>query len=476
MSINQLLEIGRRSLQAYQAAMNTTGQNIANVNTDGYSRRQVEITSDRTSPGGLNVGVVGREALGVGSSVQDIRRVKDRLLSRAHRDAQTGHAQAEEEHRLVSNVEGVFPTAEGASLSDQLSSFWNSWEQLANYPTDRTVRQGVLSKAQTLSSTIRRIDRGLERIRTETKAQIQNGVEDANELFEEIADLNAKISAGSATGAEDLEAKDERDRLLDELAQKLPIEVQERENEFAVLVDGKTVVQGDKYSTLSADTSGQTATVTFDDANVDFDYSGDKVGELGARLQVLNDTIDDTQSRLDSLSQSIVQEVNAIHNGANTSPHKSGPDTSFEMDGTTAAGDFFDPTGTDAGSIAVHTDIVNDPTRIASSDTTGDAGNNQVALALAGLRDANLAGIGSDQPNDFAADLLSDVGAQVQSARTRADAESTAAEHVKALKEGTEGVSLNEEMTHLIEYQQAFAASARIVQNARRMSETLMSI
>lgn len=474
MSINQLLEIGRKSLQAYQAAMNTTGQNIANVETDGYSRRQVDLSSDRTSPGGLNVGVVGREALGTGASVQDIRRVQDRLLSRAHRDATTGHSTAEEEHRLISNLEGVFPTAEGGSLSDQLSAFWNSWEQLANYPSDETVRQGVLGKAQTLATTIRRIDRGIERVRSEAEAEIQSGVDDANELFERIADLNRKISAGSATGAEDLEAKDERDRLLDRLAEKLPVEIQEREHEFAVLVDGKTVVQGDQFGTLEADTSGTTATVSFRGTDVDFDYSDDKSGQIGARLEVVNETIAETQNRLDSLARELVTEVNDLHNHNKPNP---GPTSdSFEQDGTTQAGDFFDAGKTAAGSIEVLDAVKADPTKIAASGVSGDAGDNTVALNIAGLRDSQVLSGGTETPGDFAATMLSDIGAKVQSARTRADAESTAADHVAALKEGTEGVSLNEEMTNLIEYQQAFAASARLVQNARQMSETLMSI
>jgi hypothetical protein len=201
-----------------------------------------------------------------------------------------------------------------------------------------------------------------------------------------------------------------------------------------------------------------------------------EVGELGARLQVLNDTLEDAETRMDDLASQIVQAVNDIHNDANTSPHKSGSDNAYEQDGTTAAGDFFTPGNTTAASIQVHQDIQDDPTRIAASDTSGETGNNQVALAIGELRNTDLTGLGSESANNFASNLLSDIGSKVQSAKTRSEAEATAADHVKALKDGTEGVSLNEEMTNLIEYQQAFAASARIVQNARQMSETLMSI
>ncbi|MFT5498425.1 MAG: flagellar hook-associated protein 1 FlgK [Kiritimatiellia bacterium] len=174
------------------------------------------------------------------------------------------------------------------------------------------------------------------------------------------------------------------------------------------------------------------------------------------------DGIGTTRSDLNSLVSTLVAQVNAVHSAG------------YGADGSTG-NDFFDAAGTTASSIDRSSDI-DDPQAIAGSSSATAAGDNANALALHDIRYANVMGGGSQTMADNVVDIVSEVGASVVAARTRAlGAESTVA-GLDALAEGVSKVSIDDEMVTLIKLQQAYAASARVLSTSEEMFDLLLSI
>ncbi len=449
MSIQNLYRLSRRSFGVFSAQMNVAGQNVANAGTPGYSRRRLMVAPVGPPRGGVQMRPAF--AVGGGVSAQSLERVRDGLLASASGDARTGLGGADEETRLLSALEGTFGVGSGASLQDVMGGFWNAWSDLANNPTDTGVRTTLLSQAETVADTVGDLDANLARLAGETQTALGQSVGEVNGLLDEIAALNTQISAASAAGSPDLAAEDRRDAAVAELAAFVPVEVSSDGNGYTVTIDGMVAVQGDEARGLTLDTpTGGPAAVRFEGTTVAFASSE---GQVGAQLRTLNDTIPATRAALDEFAAALVTQVNDAHAAG------------FGLDGSTGL-NFFDPAGLTAGSVRLSDDL-DDPAKIAASGALGEPGNSDVALALAGLR------TGFDEQ---VVDLVSGVGAKLRAAKTAANGHFAVVSHLDAMQRGVSGVSLDEEMTNLLEAQHAYAAAARLLTTADEMMQTILAL
>ncbi|MFQ5572116.1 MAG: flagellar hook-associated protein FlgK, partial [Rhodothermales bacterium] len=306
MSINQLIDITRRSFRSLNGAMNTVSQNIANVNTEGYSRRRVTLQADSLVSPGIITQTPPGTATGAGVSIGAYERMRDGLLAASTYDASTGLGSAQEEQRLLGALEGIFPIGDG-SLSDQLNDFWDAWATLADHPTDNGVRMALRSHAQSLTTTFNRTDEALSLLEQGTEEVLVASVDEVNGLFNKIAELNNTVQSARFQGSPDLVAEDERDQLVKDLAALLPVRVQEdREIGYSVLVNGMTVVQGDHVVELNLDRSGGTPRIVYGDTQVEFNPPQGSDGKLGALLRMVTDTLPGTRSSLDTMANALV--------------------------------------------------------------------------------------------------------------------------------------------------------------------------
>ncbi len=451
MSLKLLLEISRRSFRAANAGMNTVAQNVANANTDGYSRRRVTLKPNSLSSPGLYTQLPIGSATGAGVTVERYQRMRDQLLDDAVWRANTGRGGAGEEARLLSALEGIFAPGSGHALPDVLDTFWTGWGDLANNPTDVGVRTTVLHRADTLADTFHHLASGIERLSTDTRSALRAGVEAVNSRLQKIADLNATIREARYAGSPDLAAADARDRLVRELSAYAPVRVDRDDNGYTLTISGMAVVQGTEVTSLgyAARTSSSPATVRFGDSDVAF--NAEAGGKPGAWPRTVNEPLPGVRAELDALAKNLVEDVNAAHAAG------------YDLDDDTGL-PFFDPAGITASTISV---AVTEPEDIAASGAAGQFGDNTQALAIADLR------TGFDEA---AIDLMAGIGAQVKQASARAEAQAAVVAHAEGMARGVRGVSLDEEMTNLIEYQQAFAASARVLSTAQQMMDTLLAI
>lgn len=474
MSLNSLYELSRRSFRALDAAMNVTGQNVANINTEGYSRRRVVLAPDSPAIGGPQTTIRPQVSVGAGVSVAVYERIRDGLLDKAGWEAQGTLGFASEEHRIISTLEGLFPASGPGSLGTLLSNFWDQWSNVANNPTDHGVRLALRGTAETLTTALNRMDADIHALEGQATTDLANGVARTNGLLKEIASLNANIALARNAGTPDLEAEDRRDALVQELGAFAPIRVAQDANAgYTISVNGMTVVQQDKAVLLDLDTSGETPVLTFSGTGVAF--PGDtRSGRIGAWLHTLSETMPDARAQLDTLARAIVTDVNALHSaryddaGLPVTPDAPGF-FHYSVDG------LGNEIGVTAGSIRLSDEVMADASVIGTPGFYTASGE-EIALAISGLRGMGLTGLGGESAEHFAIDIVSGIGAQVQRAAAQAESQAAVVSHLEAMSIGVSGVSLEEEMTKMIQFQQAFAASARVLNTVDEMMQTLLAI
>ena len=465
MSLLQLIEITRRSFETSTAAINTIGQNIANEHTEGYRRRRVDLNAESYNGPGVIIGAPLDQSYGLGVSLQSIDRVRDQLLASSTWEARSGLGASDEESRLLSAIENLFPANSPGSLDNVLNEFWNAWNDLSNDPADLGIRQTLISRAGALSDTFNRLGTDLDRLENQAVNDLTARVDDFNSKLLELADLNEQIQAQRSRGTPDLAAEDLRDRIVSELAEIAPIHVEETElHTFNITVNSKTVLQGRDVSLLTLDTGVNPPTLTYGGTGLPYNPPAGDDGRIGAILRTLNQTIPDARGRLDDLVDTLVTRVNAIHS------------TGFGLDGVTGR-NFFDPAGLAAGTMAVSDDISEGRFIAASSDPDATAtGNNDIAFAILNERTVQQATLNGSSFEGHLIDTVSSIGGQLETVNGQFEGHLAVVNYLDALDRGVSGVSVNEELTDLIQYQQSFAAAARVLNSAQVMMDTLLTI
>ncbi len=467
---NQGLEIGRRALQAQQAALNLTSNNVANANTQGYSRRRGVMES----VDGGSLGPVGN-----GVDVTSVERLRSRFLdAQARTENQVRGRWEELEHTLgglesifnetsgagSSEAGTVFNEPSGAGLSGSLSRFWNAWQDLANVPESGAARAAVRQEAEFMSNTLHQSHQRLQESRTQLDNEVVGEVGAINGILDRLASINAQIPRASfgRGGLADLE--DQRDNLLDELSQKVDVALVEQENgQVSVLMSGHNLVEGTSavhLETRQVTSGGVSGTqVAFAD---DGSLAQIRSGRLSGLIEARDQLIPDLNRRLDELAAGMVEQVNRVHRAGTG------------LTGGTGI-NFFDPNHTTAANISVADAIRADLGNIAASQD-GNTGDNGVAIAISGLRNKRFMGGGTSTVEGFYATLLGEVGSRSKEAQTMAENHRLFSTQIENRRQSIQGVSLNDEGAQLVLFQRAYQAAARTVSVIDDLMETTINM
>ncbi len=250
MSINGLFNIGQSALNAQQNTIATTGNNIANVNTPGYSRQYVQLEDAfalTDKPGAQGMGV---------DAVQVLRRF-DQFIEVSFLDKYTEASRWEQQSTTMTSVESIFNEANRTGISDSMTAFFKAWQDLALRPDDSATRQNLLSTSDNLSLLVRQSMEDLEQIRQQMDLSIQVDVDRANELIGTIAELNKQITQNTIVGVSNPnDLMDKRDVAIRELAEIVDIDTQYGDgNDITIrLSNGFPLVQG--HETFSLEVLG----------------------------------------------------------------------------------------------------------------------------------------------------------------------------------------------------------------------------
>lgn len=222
MSTFHTLETGRRGLSAGQASLSTTGHNIANANTKGYSRQQVNTSSAAS----LEVWTSqGAGQLGTGVSVDSVMRVRDRFLDQQFRGRTAELNEWQTKSEALGNVETILGEPGENGLNASMGRLWNAWQDLASDPSNLAVQAVVKERAQAFADVAKTIDRSMGDVTAELKEQASAADKDAQTLISRIEELNKHIIQ---TGTQANDLRDQRDAAVDELSQLVDIKVSEK--------------------------------------------------------------------------------------------------------------------------------------------------------------------------------------------------------------------------------------------------------
>jgi flagellar hook-associated protein 1 FlgK len=324
MSLLGLFDIGKSAILSNQVAMNAISNNIANVNTEGYSRQEVVL---ETTAG---VQIRG-DYLGRGVSIAGITRHFDKFIQLQIIGQNQSYGRSSSLNQGLSHVEQIFNEAKGLGLSNSLQDYFNSWQGVATDPEGQPQRITLLQKAKALIQNAQQIERDVSDTLKNVNDEIANVVERVNTITSQIVQLNEKIVQVEA-GQTDKQAsfiRDQRDKLLNDLAEQIDYTWYEDNNGYlTVMVGGKSLVTPEKAYQLSTsvDIEGNRS-VTFGSEDLTSLFSK---GQLAGNIAVRDELSTDTLTSLRKLIASIIKETNSLHSSG------------YGLDGSTG-NDFFDP-------------------------------------------------------------------------------------------------------------------------------------
>jgi flagellar hook-associated protein 1 FlgK len=454
-----VLNIGTSTLLLQQRAISVTGNNIANVNTPGYSRQRLNLETN--IPVATEVGPIGT---GVRSG--RVERVYDRFLGVQLNNENANLGRWEAQRGMLERVEAVFDESGGYGLNQALSDFWNSWQDLSLKPSGQTERAVAVVTSQTLADAIRQKYSELAQAREDIDAAVEGAVADINRLTAQMADLNEKIASIEAGGDNANDYRDSRDLALKQLSEIIDISsFEDAKGQVVVSVgSGRPLVETGTTWQLSTQTNaaGHTDISWPDLTGGMVNITGEiTAGKIGGWLRARDTQIAGYQNDLDALAQTLMDEVNTLHADG------------YGLDGTTGT-DLF--TGTGAVDMAINPDILNDLDLLAASATAvGVPGNADNAIAISSLRTAMTMN-GTATFDDAANALVSQVGYDVQTSKGNASHQTDMLTYLENYRESVSGVSLDEEMVNLVKFQAAYDAGAKMISMVDEMLDSLMSM
>ncbi len=463
---------------AVQQGIQTTAHNIANVNTEGYSRQRQILGAAQPFP-------IRNGFLGTGVEQISVDRITDEFVLKQLVAQNSSFAATDTQAQALRQIEEVLNEQEVGGISAALNDLYDAFSDLSSAaePGAPVEREAVRASAQSLIDAFQRADGQLRQMQRDADGGIQSTIAEINHLASQIAELNVEIGLEAGRGpANDL--MDERDRLLRELGSKIDISTVDTANSqvMVFLAGGFPLVDGNSARTLEAQVDPTNpfdpsfSLVIFNDGSATTDITNDiGGGQLGGLLRVRDTILPAAIRSLDTIAYNLVDSVNTVH-AAGTG-----------LDGT--VGDFFQATGQvedAARDLALDANIAASTDAIAAGLTT-DPGDNENASNLAALRNTAAAlFLPGDPPGpatgpartllEHTSFVIADIGQQTRDMQFASAREGQILEVLENRRDEASGVSLDEEATNLIRLQAAFQANARVVSVVDRLLQDLVSI
>jgi flagellar hook-associated protein 1 len=453
------MSVALQSLLVQQGALEVTANNIANANTPGYSR---EVPNLEESPPILS----GNTMIGTGVTLQSVKSVRDNILD-LRIDQETSQQSSLSSYvDSMNQVQSLFNETQGSGLQTYLSNFFNSFQSLATDPTDSSLRQSVITAGQDLAGAFSETSQNLSTIQQGLDQSVVQTVQQVNQLTAQVANLNQQIQDVSNGGDDPGSLEDQRDQDLTDLSNLIDTSVI-YSNGGSVSVttnNGTLLVSGNQSDDLTTQVNSATGMhdVYAQGTDITSSIAG---GQLQGLINARDSSIPSTQTSLDNLAAGVISAVNQQQSAG------------YDLNGAQGT-EFFTPftpsaSGSNAGAAATMTVAITDPDQIAASSdgTSGDNGN---ATALADLQNQS---IDSGQTaGDYYSNLIDQVGNDVSNATSEQTAVGLVLQQLTNQQQSISGVSLDEEATNLISYQQAYEAAARVISTVDELNQTALNM
>jgi flagellar hook-associated protein 1 len=448
----QGIHISSSALRNMQMALDTIGHNIANVNTQGYSRQRVSFKTLPPSTFFQN----GRQAIGTGVTLAGIDRARDMFLEQRVRTLQGDLGRTGTLATNLSAIEGVYQEPSDSGISRALTRFFDGWSALGSRPDDPAAKSQVAQAGQMLTDRIRTAARELQSLGDQNTAQIGNTFDQIDRIASTIAQLNNQIQQFAGQGTPN-DLMDQRDVLVRDLSDLVDVRVETfQDGSYSVYAAGFTLVEGAHARPMPRAYDINTQSLTFNGAS--FPVRG---GQLAGQFQTAQ-AVSRRASELDTLANELRTQINTLH--------RQGQDAN----GNTNV-DFFDPLATGAMAFDLSAAVKSSSANVMAS-VTGNASDGGLALNLAALRETSMAGLGNrtfDGYYEAAVNQAATEASYFAQARDTSDAMMT---QVSAQQEAVSGVSLDEEMADMLRFQRSYQAAARALTVFDQMTEDVINM
>lgn len=485
--------VASRAMDASQASINVTGNNIANINTEGYTRQRVDINSITIS-GTVQKYATPQVSTGIGSKAMGTTQIRDPYIDVRYRSQNAEDSRYKTAVSGLSDLQDVFDEASTDGLQAELSSFINDLQKFSEKPTSSDIAQVTRSAAQKVTRIINMYATQVSEVRTQQVQNLNVVVNnDFNSYVKNIADLNNQIKKEEIYGNKPNELYDKRNTLIDKLAGVATIKVSSSPEKISEdltisrlsisIADPSTgksikIVDNDKFSVLSTKDDGSTVSLslmgTDSKENNDInDYFSD--GSVKGYVDLINgkgsyaaagennsNGVAYYQKSMDIFANQFATALNKINDVTNGTA--SGKPLFTNADGTT--------TNVTAKSIQVSKAWLENPSYISntnSTTTTGSGGNDNILRMLAAMSDPQKFNVNPTDTtpaftgtfNEYMTGLLGDLGTNVEMGTKFSETASSVLDTISNTRESSSGVSLNEEGINLTAYQKVYNAAMR---------------
>ena len=469
MGIADILNIARSSLRANQQALQVLSHNIANAATEGYSRQRVDFSTNM--PLVTANGVLGR---GINSDV--VLRAEDKFITQRLLIEKQRAGRWTSIDQALKEIELSFSDTGDFDLSSVITKFFNAAEQLSLNPENRAARTNLIQRAEFMVSKFRAIADTLLRIQKNIDNEVQTVAKKANDIIRSIADINGAILVVELGGNRANDLRDNRDILVSKLSDLINVNVFENDRGSVVislsgniLVDGKT--KRELVLTHNAAGYRSKTTLSIEGSSTEVSFSG---GRLSGLIKVRDDHLVTYKSALDIMAKDLSKAVNDLHFKG------------FDLNGNTGI-NFFKTNIEFARDMALTDDVKNDITKIAAAagydsnsdgniDLSNGPGDNSVLKAIASLRNSGIDAGGVNSIFDSYGSLLGIIASEANQSQDMMETQTLLVEQITNLKESRVGVSLDEELTKMIVFQNNYAAASRMIKMVERMMQSVMEM
>jgi len=454
MSLGSSLATAVQAMLTDQGALAVTSNNIANVNTPGYTRQVANLEEAPPAQyGNLN--------FGEGVELTNIQSIRDKILQLRLNQETQAQGKLNTFTNGMNQIQTAFNEASGTGLQSLLSNFFNSLQSLSADPTNAGYRQAVIGAAQSLAAGFRQTATTLVQQQQNADQGVVQTVQQINQLTAQIATLNGEIATTAGAGLNTNSFEDQRAQLITQLSGLVDVQTIAANGNTVTLTtnNGAELVVGSQSFNLQ---TGVNPTTSFHDVYAQGTdvTSSIQSGTLAGDIQLRDQEIPSLQSNMDTLAYNIENAVNA-QNAAG-----------FDLNGNAGGSIFQPPTGVTGAALNM-TVAITDPNLLAASGD-GTAGDNANATALADLQKQNI--VSGQAPLAYYAGLVSQIGNDAATASNQLTGGSLLIQQLNDQINSVSGVSLNEEGANLIQFQNAYTAASRVAAVVASLYQTAINM
>lgn len=466
------LQIAKSGLYVSQKALEVTGNNISNANTKGYSRQRLDVSpSSNFTNGSISVGS--------GVVIDKVEQIRNKYLDTQFRNENSLNNELSFKTFSLNYIEGIISEPSDYGLNASLSDLFNSIEALSYNAQDTNLREIVVQNAVKLTDNFRLISGNLIDYQQDVDNNVSLMVEEVNRLGEQICALNKTIFSHETKGLQANELRDRRGVLLDSLSALIPVSTQETtDGRFKVKTGSSFLVDNFSVNKLEVKASSTKNQLNGNPVNKIYWQGSDteveiKSGKIKGLLDIRDGATRDNQgipyyiNEFNVLANDIISGFNDINNAGFTLP--------FNNHESTGGVNFFSTITEDLAvlNIKVSDDLLENGSNIATSSEPiiGEInwGNNENIQKFINLRD-------SAQLEEHLQSIISDLAITTSYYSNRSDNQANLTAFIENQKLAVSGVSIDEEMTNLLQYQHSYNAAAKVISAIDEMLSTLINI